>query len=38
MTKDEEEIYARERTKAVNNGMDNIAVDAANAVWLQDVM
>jgi hypothetical protein len=38
MTKDEEEIYARERTKAVNNEMDNIDVDAANTVWLQDVM
>ncbi|KAG0282912.1 hypothetical protein BGZ96_012719 [Linnemannia gamsii] len=38
MTKDEEEIYARERTKAVNNGMDNIAVDATNTVWLQDVI
>lgn len=38
MTKDEEEIYTRERTKAVNNEMDNIAVDAANTLWLQDVM
>ncbi|KAK3833346.1 MAG: ribonuclease H-like domain-containing protein [Linnemannia elongata] len=38
MTKDEEEIYTRERTKAVNNEMDNIAVDAANTLWLQDVI
>ncbi|KAF9139316.1 hypothetical protein BG015_002067 [Linnemannia schmuckeri] len=38
MTKDEEEIYARERTKAVNNEMDNIDVDAANTMWLQDVI
>ncbi|KAF9901404.1 hypothetical protein EC991_006203 [Linnemannia zychae] len=38
MTKDEEEIYVRERTKAVNNEMDNIAVDAANAVWIQEVI
>ncbi|KAF9119858.1 hypothetical protein BGW39_011861 [Mortierella sp. 14UC] len=38
MTKDEEEIYARERTKAVNNEMDNIAVDAANTVWIQEVI
>ncbi|KAF8933437.1 hypothetical protein BGZ47_010872 [Haplosporangium gracile] len=38
MTKDEEDIYARERTKAANNEMDNIAVDVANTMWLQDVI
>ncbi|KAF9124645.1 hypothetical protein BGX30_000851 [Mortierella sp. GBA39] len=38
MTKDEEEIYKRERTKAANNEMDNIAVDALNTMWLQDVI
>jgi len=38
MTKEEEEIYTRERTKAVNHGMDDIAVDAANKAWIESVM
>ncbi|KAG0274140.1 hypothetical protein BGZ95_010065 [Linnemannia exigua] len=38
MKKDEEEIYTRERTKAVNNEMDNIAVDAANTSWIHEVI
>ncbi|KAK3836158.1 MAG: ribonuclease H-like domain-containing protein [Linnemannia gamsii] len=38
MKKDEEETYTRERTKAVNNEMDNIAVDAANTFWIQEVI
>ncbi|KAF9084676.1 hypothetical protein BGX23_010328 [Mortierella sp. AD031] len=38
MTKEEEETYKRERTKAVNNEMDNIAVDAANTVWIAGVI
>lgn len=38
MTKAEEEVYSRERTKMANNEFETIAVDAMNAQWIADVM
>ncbi|KAF9273753.1 hypothetical protein BGZ68_001241 [Mortierella alpina] len=38
MTKAEEEVYSRERTKMANNEFETIAVDAMNAQWIADVI
>ncbi|KAG0196960.1 hypothetical protein BGX28_009526 [Mortierella sp. GBA30] len=38
MTKAEEEIYKKERTKLANNEFETISVDAVNAKWIADVI